>query len=135
MVLNASHRELLDNTERFGGKKKFHPSTNVPHHFHLTQPSPYSRMPEDASNQYLTMLKPFNEQSMSLIDGVEGWEMELEMRGEVKNRDVGHGILRAALVLVRSFYGIYPQPTGERYEATLTIVYNVMMEPEQNKII
>ena len=70
-------RDLLEkNTESSGGKK-IHPSTNVPHHVHLTRPSPYSWMPEDASNQYLIMLKPFNEQSMSLIDGVEWWEMEL----------------------------------------------------------
>lgn len=77
MVLNASHRGLLEkNTESSGGKK-IHKSTNVPHHVHPTRPSPYSRIPEDASNQYLKMLKPFKEQSMSLIDGVEWWEMEL----------------------------------------------------------
>lgn len=34
MVLNASHRELLENTESFGGKK-IHPSTDVPHHGHF----------------------------------------------------------------------------------------------------
>lgn len=74
MVLNASHRHLLEkNTERSGGKKN--PPLN-----RCTSPRPPNtaftllRMPEDASNQYLIMLKPFNEQSMSLIDGVEWWE-------------------------------------------------------------
>lgn len=80
MVLNAS-QAVIESCLRIPKDlvgKKIHPSTNVPHHVHLiTRPSPYSRMPEDVSNQYLTMLEPFKEQSMSLIDGVERWEMKL----------------------------------------------------------
>ena len=52
--------------------------TDVPHHSpHPARPSPYSRMRENASNQSLTMLESFNEQSMSLLDGVEWLEMRL----------------------------------------------------------
>ena len=79
MVLNASHRELLENTERFlVGKIFSHPSnqSTSPHPpTHGLHPTP--GCVNDASNQYVIMLEPFREQSMLLIDGVEWWGMEV----------------------------------------------------------
>lgn len=70
-----SERKLFENTEKLGGKK-IHPSSL--NRMYLTastqhEPSPYSRILGITSRQYLKMLKPFNEQAMSLIDGGEWW--------------------------------------------------------------
>ena len=72
MVLNASHRELLENTERFWWGRYFPPlnQNTSPHPpTHGLHPTP--DCVNDASNQYVIMLEPFRKQSMLLIDGVE----------------------------------------------------------------